>query len=111
MEQEKVKITEQYEELYGTVPVNKKNDIEWMKKKIEENWEVWPIKEQETNLKEIEVKKFKVYFVFYHDGYQWNCDSRFAGGETFYRYLEDAEKRVADYKERWYKTKVLSGEL
>lgn len=110
MEQEKAKITQQYVELYGLPPMNKKNDIERMKKKIEEGWEIWPIKE-ETNLKEIEVKKFKVYFVFYHDGYQWNCDSRFAGGETFYRYLEDAEKRVADYKERGYKTKVLSWEL
>lgn len=62
-------------------------------------------------LKEVKVWKVSVFFLFYHDGYKRRCDDRFAGGETFYQHEEDVAKRKADYEERGYKVKILSGEL
>ena len=69
-------------------------------------------KKTQTTLEPVEFQSgLRVYFLFYHDGYKRLLDDRFAGGESYYKHEEDVQKRVLDYEDRGYKTKVLSGIL
>ena len=69
-------------------------------------------KKTETTLEPVEFQSgLRVYFLFYHDGYKLLLYDIFAGGESYYKHEEDVQKRVLDYEDRGYKTKVLSGIL